>query len=184
MKRNLSRISYLLLFAIGAIGLLAILQPRIVQDASWFFQRAFLSPLPTPALVSILPTPEGPTAVQAAITYQEEFLPNRSENSQVVFTRQLRFKDFASLGLGAFVPAAGSDPQLEIVLLKGDFDTSNYGITQKVPFTQAAYIVIVYDLEQKAIANVTVSVYGDEIKPLLEMAGEKPISPDSTSPKK
>lgn len=173
----------LLLTVVGIVGLLSILRPEIDQDGDGFSQRAFLSPLPTSVSISILPTPSDTTAVQAALTYQEQFLPNRSENSQVMFTRLIRFKDFSDLGLGAFVPSAGSDPQLQVVLLKGNFDTSNYGITQKVPFTQAAYLVVVYDLDQKAIANVTLSVNGDEIRPLLEMAGEKPLTPAPTPQK-
>jgi len=182
VKIGLSRTSRIIVFLLvgaGIIGSLSFIRIGPFQASNWFFRSVFLSPLPTP-----LPTPADTTAIQAALTYQEQFLPNRSGSSPVVFTRRIRFKDFSALGLGTFAPATGSDPQLEIVLLKGDFDTSNYGITQKVPFTQAAYLVIVYDLDQKAIANVTVSVYGDEIRPLLEMAGEKPITPDSAPPKK
>jgi len=176
MSRTISTIVLLLVTA-GILGILSIIRPDIFQKQDQFFRATFLSPLPTASSVSVLPTPSDTTAVQAVLAYQAQFLPDSNETSKVVFTRLIRFKDFADLGLGTFVPSVGSDPQLQIVLLKGNFDTSNYGITQKVPFKQAAYLVVVYDLEQKAIANVTVSVNGDEIKPLLEMAGEKPLTP-------
>jgi hypothetical protein len=128
-------------------------------------------------LLSQLPTPSHEvTPTEAALEYVRQFLPSKSGRPQILLTRSIRFKDYPELGLGRFTPAAGSDPQLELVLFKGDFDTSNYGFTQKVPFKQASYVVIVYDLEQKAITNVTVSVNGAELKNLLIMAGEKPAN--------
>jgi hypothetical protein len=133
-------------------------------------QIALQSPLQSP-----LPTPSHEvTPTEAALEYVRQFLPSKSGQPQILLTRSIRFKDYPELGLGKFTPAAGSDPPLELVLLKGNFDTSNYGVTQKVPFKQASYVVIVYDLEHKAITNVTVSVNGDELKNLLKMAGVKP----------
>lgn len=173
-------IAALVLLSVGIVALFSLwndrLRPATETNAT---QMALQSPLPTPTR-ELTPTPQQVTPTQAALEYQRQFLPSKSGQPQVLFTRSIRFKDYPDLGLGTFVPAPGSDPQLELVLLKGDFDTSNYGVTQKVSFERAAYVVVVYDLEHKAITNVTVSVYGDEIKPLLGMAGEKPLIPTSS----
>ncbi|MBX3050425.1 MAG: hypothetical protein KF753_03055 [Caldilineaceae bacterium] len=106
VSRTITAIA-LLIVSMGIVACQSVIQPNAISN-------------------SVLPTTSDTIAIQAALTYQTQFLPDRSEKSQVVFTRLIRFKDFSTLGLGAFVPAAGSDPQLEIVLLKGDFDTSNY----------------------------------------------------------
>jgi hypothetical protein len=135
-----------------------------------FRNGALESPLQSP-----VPTPTHEvTPTEAALQFVGQVLPSKSGQPQILLTRSIRFKDYPELGLGRFTP--GSDPPLELVLLKGNFDTSNYGATQKVPFKQASYVVIVYDLEHKAITNVTVSVNGDELKNLLIMAGVKPAN--------
>lgn len=173
-------IAVLVLLSVGIVALISLWSDRLGPTGKTSLTLATLqSPLPTPTR-GLTPTPQQVTPIEAALEYQRQFLPSKSGQPQVLLTRPVRFKDYPDLGLGTFVPAPGSDPQLELVLLKGDFDTSKYGVTQKVPFEQAAYVVVVYDLEHKAITNVTVSVYGDEIKSLLGMVGEKPLPPTSS----
>jgi len=173
-------ITALVLLSVGIVALFSLWSDKIWPiDKTRLSQAALQSPLPAPTR-GLTPTLRQVTPIEAALEYQRQFLPSKSGQPQVLLTRSVRFKDYPELGLGTFVPAPGSDPQLELVLLKGSFDTSNYGVTQRVPFKQAAYVVVVYDLEHKAITNVTLSVYGDDIKPLLEMAGEKPFTPTSS----
>ena len=170
MKKTVTAAASLMALAILTIVLVALFSSRSGTQESGSNSTALRSPL------SPLPTPTHEvTPVEAALEYARQFLPSKSGQPQVLFTRSIQFKDYPDLGLGKFVPAQGNDPQLTLVLLRGDFDTSNYGVTQKVPFKQASFAVVVYDLDHKAITNVTVSVNGDELRPLLKMAGVEPI---------
>ena len=155
-------------------------KPHVGGD---LFQSALASPLPTP-LPSVTPTKVEPTPVplaqtptEAALAFLKEVLPTRSGQPQVLLTRSIKFKDYPSLGLGNFNPGPGfEDTPLELIFLKGDFDTTRYAIPEDLPFRSASYVAVVYDVEHKSVTHVTVSVSGDELKQLLEMAALEPAS--------
>ena len=140
----------------------------------------FLSPLATPPSS---PTPgSGPekSVPELMLEYTQQRFPSKSGSPQVILTRSITFSEYPEFGLGHFNPG-GQEPPLELVLVKGDFDTSNYGVGQKVGFSSVNYIVYVYDLQHKSITHITVTEHPEQISALLQLAGE-PVPTAEPSP--
>jgi hypothetical protein len=113
------------------------------------------------------------------LDFTRQRFPSISGSPEVILTRPITYEEYAEFGLGNFNPG-GQAPPLELLLVKGDFDTSKPG-PGKVGFARANYIVYVYDLEHKSITHITVAGDPERIRKLLELAGE-PIPTATPSP--
>lgn len=137
-----------------------------------------VSPLPSPtigptpvldALLSPLPTPISEAAFDArlaALSLTEHTFPSIGDKMpEILLHRSVTAKEFPELGLG--VANMDPEPPMEMILLKGQFDISSFGMSSKAGFNTAEYILLVYDMNARAANVVILSGDGKDLEPIL-----------------
>lgn len=127
--------------------------------------------VPTERLATQTTFEKLPEIVNSALAYTEKNLPSRGISPTVVLTRTITLKEFPDYGFGQ-VHFGGEEPPMFLVLLQGDFDTSNFGIGNKVSFNRASYVAYVFDLDTNSLVHISLSVDGKKFEKLLNSASE------------
>jgi hypothetical protein len=98
-----------------------------------------------------------------------------SENSQndephVILHRKIELKEFPELGFGEVT--LGSEPPMELIVLKGNFDANKLGLGAALQFDGARYLVLVFDLDSRSAIVTRLSASEEEMAPLLKLQNE------------
>jgi hypothetical protein len=162
---------------IAAVIILAIL---IFQTASSLSPTSSLnSPIATATtqwgpLRSPLPTSVEPfdpeRFVMAGVA--EAFPSVDGTQPEILLRRRVTAEEFPKLGLGR--PHMSSEPPMELFLLKGNFDTTKFGLSNKAGLTVVKYIVLVIDLNTRSATYTGLSENGEDIKTLLSLVTPEP----------
>ncbi|BCX02427.1 MAG: hypothetical protein KatS3mg053_0365 [Candidatus Roseilinea sp.] len=163
-------------FLVGVI-ILAIL---ILQTAPNLSSISSLnSPIPTATtqwdpLKSPIPTSVEPfdpeKFVMAGVA--EAFPSVDGTQPEILLRRKITAAEFPQLGLGQ--PHWNSEPPMELFLLKGNFDTTKFGLSNKAGLTAVKYIVLVIDLTTRSATYTGLSKNGEDIKTLLSLVTPEP----------
>lgn len=113
------------------------------------------SPLPPP--ISLEPF----DAIQRAISVTNELFPSISGSPEVIFSNSITPDRFSDFGLDEY-NFGTTPPPMSFALVHGNFDTTDFGIGNKVSFSSARYIGYVFDLSTRAVMIVSVSGNGEK----------------------
>lgn len=125
------------------------------------------SPLPPP--ISLEPF----DAIQRAISVTNELFPSISGSSEVIYSNSITPDRFSDFGLDEYNFGANSPP-MSFALVHGNFDTTDFGIGNKVSFSSARYIGYVFDLSTRAVMIVSVSGNGEKFHQILAQLTPEP----------
>jgi Tol biopolymer transport system component len=124
------------------------------------------SPLPTPV------TEQQFDALQTAMNAAHRYLSENSQNDEphVILHRKIELKEFPELGFGEVT--LGSEPPMELIVLKGNFDANKLGLGAALQFDGARYLVLVFDLDSRSAIVTRLSASEEEMAPLLKLQNE------------
>lgn len=91
---------------------------------------------------------------------------------EILLRRKVTAEEFPQLGLGQ--PHMSSEPPMELFLLKGNFDTTKFGLSNKAGLTVVKYTVLVIDLNTRSATYTGLSENGEDIKTLLSLVTPEP----------
>lgn len=126
------------------------------------------SPLATPNPLEPTPVPIDP--VEYALDCTRELFPSITGGPHVVYSAPITVAQFPEYGLGDWQPF-GEEPPMALVLVAGDFDVSNFSVSQPISFARAKYIGYVVDMRAAAMNTVTISEDGAHFANLLQSLG-------------
>lgn len=142
-------------------------EPTITEYPSWY--SPLDSPLPTPISIEPFDT------VQKAISVTNELFPSISGSPEVIYSNSIKTEQFSRFGLDEYNFGA-SPPPMSFALVYGNFDTTNFGVGNKVSFSQARYIGYVFDLNTHAVMIVSISGNGEKFDQILAQLTPMPTT--------
>jgi hypothetical protein len=181
-KSNQRIISMFLLALCGILVILVIQEPRAIvyplSKAPTTPEAATELPLWYSPLDSPLPTPisiEPFDTIQTAISVTNELFPSISGFPEVIYSNSITSDQFPSFGLDEHNFGA-SPPPMSFALVYGNFDTTDFGVGNKVSFNQARYIGYVFDLNTRSVMIVSISGNGEKFHQILDQLTPMPAA--------
>jgi hypothetical protein len=105
-------------------------------------------------------------AAKKSLEVIKDYAPEISGSPEIIVNTIVKPEQFEEYGLDAPSPDI-KYPPMSFVLLQGDFDTSKLGGENKVSFSRAKYVALIFNSETGFLRKVSVSVDGAKFAKLL-----------------
>lgn len=142
-------------------------------------EHLLTSPLATPDPFAPTPVPFDP--YEKALEITSVLFPSITGTPEVLYSDSVTSADFPLLGLSQR-NFNGGEPPLAYVLIRGDFDVSDFKGGMGSGIDRARYIAYVFDMRAMAVTTTAISVDGVAFAGILGELGITPVPATEIAP--